>query len=346
MIQAASSAPSSPPIEVEQIYAPVQAGLLQVQQSLLQIITPETELLAKSIAHSLQSSGKFLRPLLSLLASGASGGIDSPHIETAAVAELIHVSTLLHDDVLDDADLRRGRPTIRSQWGNRVSILSGDYLLAQASLKLSLLNQCRLVSIFARVLSNLCEGEVEQIHSSFNLHTTWESYFKKSIYKTASLFGACCESAGVLNGLSEDRIQLLKTFGEKFGIAFQITDDLLDYTSSVERLGKPVLDDLKNGLLNAPVLLALQGFPEGSKEHHRLQYLIEQLFNSEMDMLHQEQYKQELFTFFESTDAIAKTQALAQQYMNDARDAIQFLPETAYKTSLLMLTAYAIQREH
>jgi all-trans-nonaprenyl-diphosphate synthase len=322
--------------DIGQIYAPVKEKLGLVQESIQQIVTPETELLASSIHHSLESTGKMLRPLLSLLASGASGGIDSRHIETAAVAELIHVATLLHDDVLDQADMRRGKTTVRSKWGNKISILSGDYLLAQASLKLSLLNQCRLVSIFAKVLSNLCEGEVEQIHTSYNLHTSWDSYFKKSICKTAALFGACCESAGVLNGLSEDKIQSLKSFGEKFGIAFQIIDDLLDYTSSAERLGKPVLDDLKNGLLNAPVLLALESFSVGSPKHQRLQYLIEQLFNEQTDPETAMQQKQELFGLFEEADAIHKTQELAER----------FLPETPYKQALLALTAYVIKRDY
>lgn len=334
------------PIQVDRIYAPVDTYLIGVQASLGQIVPPETELLALSITHSMRSGGKLFRPLLSLLASGASGSIEQPHIETAAVAELIHVATLLHDDVLDEADLRRGRATIRSQWGNKVSILSGDYLLAQASLKLSQLNNCRLVSIFATVLSNLCEGEVEQIRSSFNLDTSWESYFKKSICKTASLFSACCESAGVLNGLSEDQIQSLRQFGEKFGIAFQIIDDLLDYTSSAAQLGKPVLDDLKNGLLNAPVLLALETFPDDSDQGKHLRQLIQQIFEMESDDAALETVQQALLELFKQAHSVEKTQALAEQYAQDARSAIGFLPDSLYYQALLDLTRYATQREH
>jgi all-trans-nonaprenyl-diphosphate synthase len=334
-------------VTAEQIYAPVTADLVKVQKSLEEIVPPETELLAMSIAHSMQAQGKFLRPVLTLLASGASGGLEMAHVETAAVAELIHVATLLHDDVLDDADLRRGRPTVRAHWGNKVAILSGDYLLAQASLKLSRLNLCRLVSIFAIVLSNLCEGEVEQIRSSYNLETTWNSYFKKTICKTASLFAACCESAGVINQLPEPQIKSLRSFGEKFGIAFQIIDDLLDYTSSAKQLGKPVLDDLKNGILNAPVLLALESFPQGSTEGRRLEYLLEQLFaNPGENAKPQEEYKQELFSLFTQVNAVERTQELAERYAAEAREAIMFLPETTYRQALLDLTRYATQREH
>ncbi len=331
---------------IERIYTPVKSDLLKVQASLLEIVTPETELLVKTIHHSLQNNGKLMRPLLTLLASGACGEIGTSHIETAAVAELIHVATLLHDDVLDDADIRRGRPTVRVEWGNRVSILSGDYLLAQASLKLSRLNQCRLVSIFAQVLANLCEGEVEQIRTSYDIETTWDSYYKKSICKTAALYAACCESAGVINRLPEERIEDLRLFGEKFGIAFQIIDDLLDYTSSSERLGKPVLDDMKNGLLNAPILLALESFAPGSAELDRLVSRIEAIFHAEDNSEHQRAVQDELFDLLETADALEKTMALARRFTDEARAHIDFLEDSPYKASLHYLTDYVCQRDY
>ncbi len=346
MPQAQLDTSNKTPVNVDEIYTPVQDDLVKVQESLRQIVPPETELLANSIAHTMQVRGKLFRPLLSLLASGASGKIDDPHIETAAVAELIHVATLLHDDVLDKSDMRRGRSTVRALWGNRVSILSGDYLLAQASLKLSRLNNCRLVSIFATVLSNLCEGEVEQVRASYNLDVNWENYFKKSICKTASLFSACCESAGVLNCHTESEIQRLKLFGEKFGIAFQIIDDLLDYTSSAQALGKPVLDDLKNGILNAPILIALETFPKGSNEYQKLQGLIESLFQSEMEPNDQVASQQELLALLDNIDAIEKTQVLAERYVREACEAIAFLPDSPYRQALFDLTCYATQRQH
>lgn len=328
-------------MDIDAIYEPVQTDLVRVRESLLAIVPPETALLVESVHHAMGGEGKLFRPLLCLLASGASGQIESSHIETAAVAELIHVATLLHDDVLDDAGLRRGKATIRALWGNKISILSGDYLLAQASLKLSKLNNCRLVSIFATVLSNLCEGEVEQIHTSYNLKTSWDSYFKKSICKTASLFSACCESAGVLNHLPETEIQALKLFGEQFGIAFQIVDDLLDYTASAEKLGKPVLDDLKNGLLNAPVLIALEAFEAQPEKRQTLETLVEKVFTEDPESL-----QQALFALLEEADAIPKTLAMAEDYAEKARSAIRFLPPTPYLKALEGLTRYAIRREY
>ncbi len=344
MAKAPSAAVAPPSLDIQGMYALLEAELLEVKASLTQIVPPDTELLAQTVAHTMQARGKMLRPLLTLMASGASGQIDPAHVETAAVAELIHVATLLHDDVLDDADLRRGKPTIRSLWGNKVSILSGDYLLAQASLKLSRLNNCRLVSIFAIVLANLCEGEVEQIRTSFDLETTWDSYFKKSICKTASLFAACCESAGVLNQLDEADIQRLRQYGEYCGIAFQIIDDLLDYTSSAEQLGKPVLDDLKNGILNAPVLLALEAYAQDPTTREKLIGLIEALFNPPESQDQQHATQEALLSMLNQVNIVDKTQALADDYTQRARDAIAFLPQSPYKDALNQLSLYITQR--
>lgn len=337
--------PAEKPVDALEIYTLVQQDLYRVKDSLTRIIPPETELLADAIAHSMTNKGKLLRPVLCLLAAGATGGIAQPHIETAAVAELIHVATLLHDDVLDEADLRRGSETIRARWGNKISILSGDYLLAQASLKLSQLNHCRLVSIFATVLANLCEGEVEQIRLSYQLNTNWDSYFKKSICKTAALFGACCESVGVLNQLPEHEIQALRTYGEKFGIAFQVIDDLLDYTGSTDSLGKPILDDLKNGLLNAPILLALAHFPADSPERRELQALVTHLFEPSENGRDPYENQKALLALFEKADIVAQTLALAERYATEARHAIGFLPNTPYQQGLMALTHYVVRRD-
>jgi geranylgeranyl pyrophosphate synthase len=332
------------PLSIDAIYAPVQADLAWVQESLKHIVPPETALLAQSVAHSMQGQGKLLRPVLALLMSGATGGVAAAHIETAAVAELIHVATLLHDDVLDDADLRRGNPTVRALWGNKVSILSGDYLLAQASLKLSQLNQCRLVSIFAVVLSDLCDGEVEQIRTSYRLETSWDSYFRKSICKTASLFRACCESAGVINALPEDQIQRLCTFGEKFGLAFQIIDDLLDYTASAEQLGKPVFDDLRNGILNAPILLALEAFPPEDPRHAPFKALVERLFQGQADPATDAATTQALLELLTEATILEKTYALADQFVAEALEAIAFLPPPPNHAAMVGRTHHALRR--
>lgn len=329
------------PPGAQAIYEPVLTHLDQVVDSIRGIVVPDTEWLAETILASLQSRGKMLRPLIALLASGATtptpGQLEKRHVEMAAVAELIHVATLLHDDVLDKSDLRRGRPTIRAQWGNKVSILSGDYLLAQASLKLSQLDNCRLVGIFSKVLAKLCEGEVEQIRTTYSTEVNWSSYFNKSICKTASLFAACGESAGVINQLPESQIQLLVTFATDFGIAFQIIDDLLDYTADEATLGKPVMDDLKNGILTAPILLALEACdnnPNLPVSRQQLQTCLEGLFDTSADDAAKQALAATLKEHLQTLNAFEDTKTLALKYAQQAREALSFIAESPYKAAL------------
>lgn len=330
---------------ITELYTPVLNALDHVKASLLAIVPPESQLLAQTLQHSLQSGGKYLRPAVTLLAGAATNShktINASLVEAAAVAEMIHIATLLHDDVLDDSSLRRGKKTVRAEWGNRVSVLSGDYLLAQASLKLAEVGNIRLVAIFSQVLADLCDGEVEQIRSSYDLETPWESYYRKTICKTASLFSAGCESAGVLNGLPEEQIQALRDYGKNFGIAFQIVDDLLDYTSSEAEMGKPVMDDLRHGLLNAPVLLALESEVLTQEERIALKALIEQLFEaSETDA---QAIIPQLFDVLHQTRAIENTQALAHQYVEASLAALQFVPAGLEKDSLVGLVQSVIHR--
>jgi all-trans-nonaprenyl-diphosphate synthase len=231
--------------------------LTEVRQSLLALAPAQTPLLASALAHATARPGKLLRPKMTLLCGHAVGcQATNALIEAAAVAEMIHVATLLHDDVLDDAELRRGLPTVKQTWGNEVAILAGDYLLAQASMKLSQIGHIRLVAIFSQVLASLCDGEINQLCNRYNTTLTLSQYLTKCEMKTGCLFAAAAEAAGVLANLPEERVQALAQFGMAFGVAFQLMDDRLDWTSNTQEAGKPVLSDLRNGLVTAPVLLA------------------------------------------------------------------------------------------
>ncbi|MFN8614779.1 MAG: polyprenyl synthetase family protein [Vampirovibrionales bacterium] len=264
----------------------VQAALVQVQER-LSLLGQEAESswLTETLAHTLGTPGKLLRPTLCLLAGQATGGLVPAHIQTATVAEMIHVATLLHDDVLDDAELRRNRPTARTRWGNTVSILSGDYLLAEASRLLAQTGHIRLVSIFSDVLADLCSGEIEQLRTQRQwptnpqeLTAAWASYHQKTLCKTASLFAAACESGGWINGLNDHQLQALKLYGQQLGLAFQLVDDGLDYNSTVQDAGKPVMGDIQQGLVTAPVLLALESERLTDPQRQELGRLVQHIF--------------------------------------------------------------------
>lgn len=329
---------------LQQAFDLILAPLNSVKDSLKTIIPPQSAVLAETVEYSLLSGGKYLRPVVTLLCAQASKTQSESEIhqavEASAVAEMIHVATLLHDDVIDGSELRRGRKTVRAQWGNKISILSGDYLLAQASVKLAKLGNPRLVSIFAHVLADLCDGEVEQMNSSYHLDTAWDSYYRKTMCKTASLFSAGCESAGVINGLPEAQIQALKSYGHHFGVAFQVADDLLDYTATEAEMGKPVLDDLRNGLLTAPILLAMESEKLSSEERAALKQLTVQLFEAPSD----ETLIQKIQQYLSQSEAVAGTQRLADQYVDKAKKSLDFLPDSPAKAALINLAEFIPQR--
>lgn len=322
---------------LEARYPLVANELQDVKRSLLDILKPEAAILAENLQLSLSNTGKLFRPALLLLTSKAcqASEITSQDIETAAVAELIHTATLIHDDVLDDAELRRGEPTLKTLRGNKIAVLSGDYLLAQASLKLSKLNNCKLVSIYAHVLSDLCDGEILQLQQQGNCLMDWSQYLRKTQCKTASLFEACTESAGVIHQQSDAIIEQLKAYGRHLGLAFQLADDLLDFTSTAEALGKPALEDLRQGIVTAPVILALQ--KTQGQERQKLETLIRAVFEDSTKVL-------PLLETLNDLNAITQTRDLALEHSEKAVQALACLPDSPYKTALADLATHAVDR--
>lgn len=313
--------PSS--ITLADVVAPLQADLQRVKATFQAIVPPDSQWLAESLAYSLGSTGKMVRPVLGLLLARALGSSSESHIDTMAAAEMIHVATLLHDDVLDDADLRRGKPTVRQQWGNTVSILSGDYLLAQASRTLARLGHIRVVAIFSDVLADLCDGEVEQLRSQYTpdegmpLDVNWDSYYQKTVGKTASLFAAVSEASAYLCGRPETEIQACRQFGQSLGIAFQIADDVLDYTSTADEAGKPVMGDLKQGLLTAPILYAL----DAAKTKPELYQTLTQALNtwvSADETADLTKERDSLLAILNQMDVFHATQKLANEHVDEA----------------------------
>lgn len=282
-VDTASSTRFNPAATFAAVRGEVWEGVVsRLKTAILNIVSPEVSALASCLEHSLGSAGKLLRPsmtilfmLLCLREDPAMAGVSDEALleklmardfEAASVSELIHVATLLHDDVLDQSDLRRNVPTVRALWGNHLSILSGDYLLAQASMKLAKLGNIDLVAIYSQVLGDLCEGEVRQMQAQGMTSFRWEDYLRKTHLKTGSLFAAACEAAAIL--YAPEKRAACRTFGEQFGLLFQLRDDLLDLVADQAETGKPVLDDLRNGLLNAPVWLVLQNenTPQGLRD--------------------------------------------------------------------------------
>lgn len=224
------------------------------------------------VAYAIESHGKRLRPALALLAGGATGSICSSHLDLAVIVELIHAATLVHDDILDGADKRRGQPTANAKWGNAISVLLGDCLFAHA-LKLSTsFPNGEISRRIAHAASDVCSGEIIQTQRRFDLKLSVPDYYKIIEMKTAALFAAACELGALINEASPEVISALRTFGLRLGTAYQIYDDVLDLAGNESQAGKTLGTDLRKGKLTLPILHLLQN--SDVAERHRLSEII------------------------------------------------------------------------
>jgi heptaprenyl diphosphate synthase len=225
----------------------------------------ENGLMSDAASHLLAAGGKRLRPTLALCAAYAAKGADGPvedvAVTGAATVELVHLGSLYHDDVIDEAETRRGVPSVNARWSNIVAILAGDYLLAQAS-ELAASLGADVAALLARTIGELCRGQVLELQDLFDVDRTEESYYSSVAGKTASLMATACRIGGMVSRLEDEPLDALTAFGHHLGMCFQIVDDVLDVTRTDEDLGKPAGNDLHEGVYTLPVIHALSASPE------------------------------------------------------------------------------------
>jgi heptaprenyl diphosphate synthase len=245
---------------------PLAGDLERVEALLAESVGPDDgglvhDLLSDAAGHLLTAGGKRLRPTLTLCAAYAAYGGDLPvaddAVTGAAAVELVHLGSLYHDDVIDEAETRRGVPSVNARWSNIVAILAGDYLLARAS-ELAASLGADVAGLLARTIGELCRGQVLELQHLFDVDRTEESYFSSVEGKTASLMATACRIGGMVSELDDDTLDSLTAFGHHLGMCFQIVDDVLDVTRSDEELGKPAGNDLREGVYTLPVIHALK----------------------------------------------------------------------------------------
>jgi octaprenyl-diphosphate synthase len=275
------------------------------------------------VAYAVESHGKRLRPALALLAGGATGQIVPSHFDLAVVVELIHAATLVHDDILDGADQRRGQPTANAKWGNAISVLLGDCLFAHA-LKLSSNFQngeiCRRI---ASAASDVCSGEIIQTQRRFDLTLTVPDYYKILEMKTGALFGVATELSALINGASEETIAAFKTFGLRLGTAYQIYDDCLDLAGNEAEAGKSLGSDLRKGKLTLPILHLLNH--SSPKERQELSEIILSGSDPELHLL---------LTRAIEAGALKAAVTTGREMLQEAGAQIELLPPTPYREAL------------
>ncbi|MBV8157164.1 MAG: polyprenyl synthetase family protein [Dyella sp.] len=310
------------------------AGDMQRVDTLIRTRLSSDVVLINQIAdHIIASGGKRLRPMLHVLAANAAGYRGDQHIKLAAVIEFIHTSTLLHDDVVDESDLRRGRKTANALWGNAASVLVGDFLYSRSFQLMVELDDMRIMRILADTTNTIAEGEVLQLLNIGNADVDEAAYLAVIERKTAVLFAAATELGGLLGGLPADQVAALRRYGMELGYAFQIADDLLDYVSDADTLGKNIGDDLAEGKPTLPLIYALQNADEEQKRS--LRHAIE---HGGLDSLDR------IIAAIRDSGALERTHARAVLHADAARDALRALPDSPWRGAMATLADYSVQR--
>lgn len=315
------------------LFSPVEADLRLLTENLKQLVGARHPILYAAAEHLFGAGGKRLRPAIVLLLSRATmpdQEITPKHRRLAEITEMIHTASLVHDDVIDESELRRGVPTVHSSFGNRVAVLAGDFLFAQSSWYLANLDNLAVVKLLSEVIMDLAEGEIQQGLNRFDTSLSIEAYLEKSYYKTASLLANSSEAAGILSGVSAEMSKNFYNYGRNLGLAFQIVDDILDFTASSDTLGKPAGSDLKSGNLTAPVLYALEEKPY-------LEGLIEREFAQEGDL-------EQALRLIEDSQGIPRARELASHHAQSAVQYLEGLPPSASRQALVELADYVLSR--
>lgn len=320
---------------IDRIRALVNEDFDAVNHLIVNKIETEIALIDSLSKHIIQSGGKRLRPLLVLLASHACGYKGNDHILLAATIEFIHTATLLHDDVVDESTLRRGRETANSIWGSKASILVGDYLFTQATQLTVEVGNFDIIKLITDTSFKISCGEVKQLVNKHNPALSFEDYFEVIQAKTALLFATSASIGAHLANASKEVQKNLYNYGLHLGNAFQLIDDALDYCSDAKTLGKNIGDDLADGKVTLPLIHALQHGSEIQRTH-----IIDSLKQGTLD------YLPEILEAIHATKAIEFTQQVAAQEIDAALSSLHILPDSAYKNALIDLANFAAQRTY
>jgi octaprenyl-diphosphate synthase len=290
--------------------------------------------LVESIGHYIiEAGGKRMRPVLVLLCSRALGYQGNRHVDLATVIEFLHTATLLHDDVVDMSEMRRGRPTANVRWDNPSSVLVGDFIYSRAFQLLVDIGNMEIMDVMASTTNRISEGEVLQLVHQRNPQTTEDAYMEVIRNKTAILFAAACSTAAILCGASGDLRNGLHTFGLEVGMAFQLIDDVLDYSGSLEAMGKNVGDDLAEGKPTLPLIYVMQH--GNAAEKSMIEHAIR---DGGLDRL------DEIISVVRSSGALDYTRQVAGQRIAIALDCLKDLPDSPYKTGLQAVADAALNR--
>ena len=321
-------------MKLADIYGHFQSDIKVIEKELEETIQARHEVLRKASTDLLHAGGKRIRPVFVLLAARF-GTYDIHALKHIAVSlELIHMASLVHDDVIDDAELRRGRKTIKSQWDNRVAMYAGDYIFAKAVQTATYFDNRSIHLIISDAIMEMCIGEVEQIRDQFNWDQNIRTYFRRIKRKTALLIAVSCKLGAIAADTSDEIQRRLYLFGYYVGMSFQITDDILDFVGTMEQIGKPAGGDLRQGNVTLPALYAMHQKPELKAEI--MQKLSKDQHHDDMGRIIQD---------IKDSGGIEYAVSISDKYLAKAFKQLDALPDVEAKTYFLQLASYIGRRK-
>ncbi|MCG7392369.1 polyprenyl synthetase family protein [Microvirga sp. ACRRW] len=322
---------------IEKLVSLVTADMERVNAMILSRTGSDVTMIPEVANHLISSGGKRLRPMLTLATAGLSEYQGDGHVKLAAAVEFMHTATLLHDDVVDESDMRRGKIAARIKWGNEASVLVGDFLLGQAFRMMVEVGSLRALDILSAAATVIAEGEVMQLAAAKNTETTEDEYLAVIRGKTAELFAAACEVGPVIANRSKAEQNACRSYGMNLGIAFQLVDDVLDYGGKAATLGKNVGDDFREGKITLPVVLS---FRRGTDEERAFwKRVLEQGDIQDGDL-------EQAIAIMRRHKALEDTVERARHYGSMARDALALFPSSPMKQALLETVDFCIARAY
>ncbi|MBU2609038.1 MAG: polyprenyl synthetase family protein [Chloroflexi bacterium] len=320
-------------MSIDAVYQNIQEDLDKVETEIQAVVEVDFPFQAELLRYCLQEGGKRIRPILTLLAGKLFDYDPAAILPMAAAIELMHTATLVHDDAIDHSSVRRGRTTVNILWGEEIAILLGDYLFARAGEFATDTGNLHVVRLFTQTLRTISGGEINQAHNAFNLNQTRQQYIDRIAGKTASLFILSTESGAILGRAGQEDVEALREYGYHLGIAFQIVDDILDFTSTEEEMGKPIGADLAQGTLTLPAMLILERHPEDNP--------VKRIFESgggQDDI-------QQAIELVRSSTIVQECYAIASEYASQACRHLEGLSDRVGRQRLVEIADYVVARK-
>jgi octaprenyl-diphosphate synthase len=322
--------------DLAQIFEPIRDDLEAVEQEFVRHIQSRVALIPEMGRYIQNSGGKRVRPAVLLMAARLSGYQGAKAVLYASVVEFIHTATLVHDDIIDGADLRRGRLAVHSRWGNDITVLLGDYLYIKSMAMALTQDSLEIIRVLCDVTLRMIEGELYQLTKTGDVDITEEEHFEIIRRKTAFLFGGCAQIGGMLGAMSPERESALREYGFNLGVAFQLVDDLLDYTADAAALGKPVGGDLREGKVTLPVILLLRA--GGAQADELIRSVVADR------SVTTEQWR-EIVRLLREHGVTELAYKRAVEYADRAKACLALFPHGREKDALLSLTDYVLSRD-